>query len=154
MRGRALYSVTEIARYVVSKCYRDGKPVSNLQLQKMLYFLQILFLEAFEAPLFEEEFEAWPYGPVMPSVYRKYSIFGGSPIEMAFSGAEFSIRRDHRSFLDAAIEVLREKSPWDLVRISHADNSPWDVVYNQMGCHKGVIPNDMLFRTVPVPAHA
>lgn len=154
MRGRAPYSVTDIARYVVSKCYRDGRPVSNLQLQKMLYFLQILFLEAFEVPLFDEEFEAWPYGPVMPSVYRKFSMFGGSPIQMSFTGADRPIKRDHRSFLDAAIEVLRGKSPWDLVRISHADNSPWDVVYNQKGRHKGVIPNDMLFSTVSVPAHA
>ena len=154
MRELAPYRVVDIANYVVSKCYRDGKPVSNLQLQKMLYFLQLLFLEAFKVPLFNEEFEAWPYGPVMPSVYRMFSRFGGAPIDMSVDGAGRLVLRDHKGFLDVAIEVLREKSPWDLVRVSHADNSPWDIVYNQQGRHKGVIPNDMLFESIAAHAHA
>ena len=154
MEKKVPYKVVDIARYVVDKCYQDRKPVSNLQLQKMLYFLQILFLEAFEAPLFSEEFEAWPYGPVMPSVYKMFSRFGGAPIEMRFVSAKESIQQTHKEFLDTAIEVLREKSPWDLVRITHADNSPWDIVYNRRGLHKGVIPNEMVFNTIKGLAHA
>lgn len=148
MEELAPYGVVDIAHYVVDKCYRDGRPVSNLHLQKMLYFLQLLFVEVFGIPLFPEEFEAWPYGPVMPSVYGEFSRFGGAPIEVTFRGISDFIQQEHKGFIDVAIDVLRGKSPWDLVRVSHSDNSPWDIIYNQHHRYKGTIPNDLVFSSI------
>lgn len=146
--NRALYSAEDIARYTVDKCYRDGKPISNLQLQKMLYLLQVVFLKVFRMLLFSEEFEAWPYGPVLRSIYIEFSEYGGSPIRESFDMKSFKIEREHAAFLDEGIEFLRRRSPWDLVRISHADGSPWDRVYNDMGDHKGTIPNKFIIESV------
>lgn len=150
----APYSVRDVARYVVDKCYRDGNPVSNLQLQKILYFLQLFFVEVFGVLMFSEEFEAWPYGPVMPSVYRRFSGFGGAPIEMSFEDASAFLSKDHRDVIDVAIQVLSKKSPWDLVRVSHADGSPWDVIYNRRRQYKGTIPNEMVYGSVKAQSHA
>ena len=36
------YSAMEIAEYAVSRRYRHDTPISNLQLQKILYFLQVI----------------------------------------------------------------------------------------------------------------
>lgn len=154
MEMRAPYSVRDVARYVVDKCYRDGNPVSNLQLQKILYFLQLFFVEVFGVLMFSEEFEAWPYGPVMPSVYERFSRFGGAPIEMSFRGDGAFLSKDHKDVVDVAIQVLSKKSPWDLVRVSHADGSPWDVVYNRLGRYKGRIPNEMVYESVKAQAYA
>ena len=46
----------------------NGELVSNLKLQKLLYYVQGFHLAVFGEPLFEEEIEAWMYGPVVPSV--------------------------------------------------------------------------------------
>lgn len=154
MEGWAPYSVHDVARYVVDKCYRDGNPVSNLQLQKILYFLQLFFVEVFGVLMFPEEFEAWPYGPVMPSVYRRFSRFGGVPIEVSFKDAGSFLSKDHRDVINVAIQVLSKKSPWELVRVSHADGSPWDVVYNRRGQYKGTIPNEMVYGSVRARSHA
>lgn len=53
MNTTASYTAMGIAKYVVDKCYKDNKPVSNLQLQKMLYFLQLTFIKGYDSPLFD-----------------------------------------------------------------------------------------------------
>lgn len=138
------YTAMEIAKYAINKRYQEKKPISNLQLQKILYFLQLIFAVSHKKLLFDDEFEAWPYGPVIESVYRKFSDCGGFPIQQKFA---INIKdEDTRQFLDAGIDFLAEKSPWDLVRISHADGSPWDKIYNRKGCHKGIIPNELILK--------
>lgn len=140
-----LCTATMLSRYVVGKCARDGKPVSNLQLQKILYFLQSVYCRATGGKLlFEDAFEAWPYGPVIESVYNEFSKFGGYTIDdyrdvysPGFNGSE-------KVFVDTGIEDLRRRSPWDLVRISHAPGSPWDKIYSGgAGCKK-TIPNSLI----------
>ena len=39
-----MYSALELSKYIVTKCINDGKPISNLQLQKILYYIQRDFL--------------------------------------------------------------------------------------------------------------
>lgn len=138
------YSAMDIAEYAVNRRYEADKPISNLHLQKILYFLQIIYASETGNLLFADQFEAWPYGPVIRDVYKKFSDFGGFPIQCGFS---VEIDDDIRPFLDAGIDTLAEKSPWDLVRISHAEESPWDIVYNVHGNHKGIIPNEMIMES-------
>lgn len=76
-------------------------------------------------------------------VYVEFSDCGGFPIRREF---DIDIDSKTKLFLDAGIDTLAEKSPWDLVRISHAEGSPWDVVYNREGRHKGTIPNRLIMR--------
>ena len=69
------YSALDIAKYIISKCTSDEKPINNLQLQKILYYAQKEFLRVSSA-LFDDEFEAWQFGPVIPSAYYQYCGFG------------------------------------------------------------------------------
>ena len=46
--------------------------ITNLKLQKLLYFVQALCLMIFDKPAFPEKILAWEYGPVVKEVYRKY----------------------------------------------------------------------------------
>lgn len=142
---RYLCSAGTLAQYVVDKCYSEDRPVSNLQLQKILYFLQIVYCRAKDGQelLFPDEFQAWPYGPVLPDVYWEYSEYGGRVIKKRFNVMP-PCPPDVMSFLNEGIEVLSKKSPWDLVRTSHAKGSPWEQVYKD-GCgYKQTIPNELL----------
>jgi uncharacterized phage-associated protein len=77
-----MYSAEQAAGYIVEKCIRDGQLISNLQLQKILYYAQRVFLQA-GSRLFDDDFEAWPFGPVVPSVYYKYCAYGTMPIDFS-----------------------------------------------------------------------
>ena len=136
----------DLAKYVVQKCTTEKRPVSNLQLQKIMYFLQAVYCKWSNGDLlFEDSFEAWPYGPVLPEVYRLYSANGSGVIcksygvKNPFCGNEGTMR-----FVDDGIMFLRRKSPWDLVRISHAPGSPWSRVWCNGAGYKCRIPNDYI----------
>lgn len=72
-----MYSVLDVARYVIARSNRAGA-ISNLKLQKVLYFIQAEFLVVQNTPCFAEQIEAWDFGPVVPMVYYRYRIYGGA----------------------------------------------------------------------------
>lgn len=61
------YVALAVAKYILSL-----QPMTNLRLQKTLYFIQVAFLLTRERGIFDDEIEAWQYGPVVPSVYNEY----------------------------------------------------------------------------------
>ena len=73
---------TEVARYFLSLTDEDaGELISNLKLQKLLYYAQGFHLAIFGGPLFPESIEAWQHGPVVPEVYRYFHGQGSAHIE-------------------------------------------------------------------------
>lgn len=139
-------TASQLAHYVVDKCTKDGKPVSNLQLQKILYFMQVVFLKNKKEFIFEDEFQAWPYGPVLPKVYSEYSCFGGYPIEQEYDDIPSDLLGEHKEYLDVGIKYLRGKAPWDLVNIAHRSGSPWHTIWNSDNGYKKAIPNGLLVK--------
>ena len=142
-----LFDARTLSHYVVNRCTVMGQPISNLQLQKILYFLQFFYCRANKggALLFPEPFYAWPYGPVIPDVYEEFSEFGGRAIEKSFT-VELCCDQHVKDFLDEGIDTLREKSPWYLVRISHAQGLPWSLIYRDGDGYKDIIPNSLIIK--------
>ena len=65
------YKALQIAQLLLSKAAEGNQELmSNLKLQKMLYYEQGFHLAAFDTPLFDENIEAWMFGPVVPEVYE------------------------------------------------------------------------------------
>ena len=69
----------DLADYIIDKCNKDDMPISNLQLNKILYCIQRHFLKQ-GTYAFYDDIEAWCFGPVIPDVYYKYGICGVMPI--------------------------------------------------------------------------
>ena len=82
----------EIAKYIIDRCYRIGKPVTNLKLQKLLYFIQIESYRMDNEPLFFNDIVAWQFGPVVTDVYYEYNMFGGSPILLTYDHINIDCR--------------------------------------------------------------
>jgi uncharacterized phage-associated protein len=71
----------DVAKYFVSLVDEEaGDSISNLKLQKLLYYSQGGFLACYDKPLFPEAIKAWAHGPVVPQVYHEYKQFGAGPI--------------------------------------------------------------------------
>nr|WP_312985384.1 type II toxin-antitoxin system antitoxin SocA domain-containing protein [Clostridioides sp.] len=65
----------DVAEFVVAYCEKKGHPITNLQLQKILYYIQCEYLQETSMWLFDNRIEAWDYGAAVPDVYFTYSKF-------------------------------------------------------------------------------
>ena len=146
-REQKMYKALEIAQYVITKCNKDASPISNLQLQKILYNLQKYFLQnkyisdGKEGKLFEDAIEAWQWGPVIPKVYFTFCIYGAMTITGTYNT---DIDDKVKKIIDPIIEQKRKINPWLLVDETHKKNGAWDRVYkNGAGNHK-VIPCELI----------
>ena len=134
------YTALEIAKYTIKKCTRDNHPISNLQLQKILYYIQKSFLQN-GTEAFEDEIEAWQFGPVVPSVYYQYCGFGAMPIRMNYAT---DINDIYLKIIVPIIDSKRILDPWDMVEDTHEKGKAWDQIYkNGMGNHQ-VIPKSLI----------
>lgn len=135
-----MYSVIEIAKFVISYCMGKGTPISNLQLQKILYYLQVYYLRKGYS-LFKEEIYAWQHGPVVPEAYYMFSGYGASKIQNIYST---EISPQMQAEIEPLIEQLRNLDPWTLVDMTHREGQPWDQVYNDKIDPTGLIDKRLL----------
>lgn len=139
-----MYTAKDIAKYIVNKCIKDNRPVSNLQLQKILYFCQKEYREMTGLVLFNDDFEAWPYGPVVPSVYKTFSLFAGMKINREME-MDVSIDPETRNIIDPIIEKYSSFAAWDLVSITHRRGDVWDQVFQNGKGNRSTIAKELIF---------
>jgi len=130
------YPASLIAYTFVKKGIDEGKFVTQMKLQKLVYFAQGYHLVKYHKPLIKENFQAWKYGPVIPDIYRDFKLYGSSPITNTTSYVPSdSVRTPY--FLDAealdtinyAWEVLKNFSAMSLSNWTHQPDGPWAKVY-------------------------
>lgn len=125
-----MYDVHLIAKYVIHQCAQNRRPISNLKLQKILYFIQAEFLVAMNKPCFEDDIEAWSSGPVIPAVYIEYRIYGDTNLpDQGDDGFETITGKD-RNHLNAVISNAAEYSSSQLAEITH-NQRPWKDAYKR-----------------------
>lgn len=135
---------SEVAKHIIDYCISINNPVTNLKLQKMLYFLDMYHLiNQHKRLITDEEFEAWDYGPVMRSVYNKYRLNGPLPINVWENFTE-KFPSDFEKFLYGFIDKLAKMYPSELIEESHKPNTPWDIVYNQLELKYHKISADLM----------
>lgn len=123
-----MYNALAVSRYIIAYEENRGRTVSNLRLQKLLYFVQSAFLAITGKPCFEDDFEAWDYGPVVPEVYRKYKIFGSTMIPSLENMDKSNIQNEDRKLIDHTLEICSRYATSQLVEISHKQ-APWRNAY-------------------------
>jgi uncharacterized phage-associated protein len=115
----------EVAKYFLSLCDESaGDLMSNLRLQKLIYYAQGFHLALFDAPLFHEPIEAWIHGPVVPDVYYVFEEFGSGAICDVTSFDSSSIKEEVRNLLDEVYSVYGQFSAWKLENMTR-EEVPW-----------------------------
>ena len=120
-------SALEVAKYIVQESLDRNSPVSNLKLQKLLYFVQGSSLAVNGMPAFDDEIVAWKYGPVVENVYYTYSMYGANDI-IPPCEEEVTLSSNLKSIIDFVLSSLLPLSAIELVNETHKYNSPWDRV--------------------------
>lgn len=76
------YNYKTICNYIIGYCQVNDNAITNLQLQKILYYVQGYFLKNYGYPAFDAEIEAWQYGPVVPEAYYDFCINGRKSLKV------------------------------------------------------------------------
>lgn len=115
----------DVADYFLSKTDEEaGDVISNLKLQKLVYYAQGFTLAVTGKPLFNEPIEAWQHGPVVPDLYHKYKDHGayGIPAPTNVDFSKFS--SEIKEILDEVYDVYGQFSAWKLRNMTH-EEAPW-----------------------------
>lgn len=124
-------NVNDVASFFVDWANKsEEEHMTNLWLNKLLFFAQGQYLARYGTPLFSDTIEAWDYGPVVPAIYRKYRVCGRNPISAVDDGyAPNKFTRDEQILL---ADILREYGAYTasaLVSMTHQPDTPWSNAY-------------------------
>lgn len=115
--------VRQIADYLLAKADDDaGDLISNLKLQKLLYYSQGFHLALTDQPLFSEPIVSWTHGPVVTSIYHEFKDCGQGGIPRPSEVPVFD--EDTAELLDEVYKVYGQYSAWKLRNLTH-DEPPW-----------------------------
>ena len=123
-------SMLNFANHRLAVAYENNLSVSSLQLQKVMYFAMREQSDNYEllSQMYDEPFYVWRYGPVVPSIYRKYKGYGSRAI------IDSGEKDDTLNIFNSSILLLLEKEPFSLVEESHR-HSFWKL--NEDKIHRG-----------------
>ncbi|MES9964559.1 MAG: type II toxin-antitoxin system antitoxin SocA domain-containing protein [Candidatus Sedimenticola sp. 20ELBAFRAG] len=139
-------SINNVCDYVITSVISSGETLSNLKLQKLLYYVQAWHLVFENDPLFDGKFEAWVHGPVSRSIYGRfassktlYSDIAIPDCQEGFSPAALSERE--RNHVDRVLSVYAKFSGPQLEDMTHREDpwvkardgcEPWDLCDNEI----------------------
>lgn len=121
-----------IAKWFVDRANKEfvdegvSEGLTNLKLQKLLYFAQAVSLSLKDKPIFKEKIMAWKFGPVVAEVYHALKDFKNGPVEI--TGKTESLTPEAASLLEDVWSVYGKYAAHELVNITH-NHLPWKSVY-------------------------
>lgn len=134
------YDVRAVANFILNVAAEEQRSVSNLHINKIVYFLHADFLATFSRPLVSAKIEAWTHGPVFRELYREFKKYGSEPIsspatlidpssgERRIARCDFTPKEE--CFLADLVKKYISMKPGVLVAQSHIEGGPWDKVWN------------------------
>ena len=122
------YNSLIIANYIIAQCNIKQLDISNLRLQKILYYVQGYFLKFYDERAFDSGIFNWPYGPVVPDVYFEYCVYGSNKLIIDDDLIEISStkikNKKHKKLINEIIEKCNNYTPGELVGLTHQEK-PW-----------------------------
>ena len=127
-----------IANYLLDVASQRGFAMTNLKLQKLLFFAHAISLTEHKTKLVSGYFEAWQYGPVHPTVYQAFKAAGPNPIDFRADSLDpvSRVRKPlpnlsestTRDICDRVMTHFGRMSAGRLVDVTHAVGGPWHYV--------------------------
>lgn len=123
-------NLKEIADYFIILSNATQNSITNMKLQKLLYYAQAWHLALFSSPLFEEDFEAWVHGPVIPELYHLYKHFTWHPIQRddlvpeQLEEFEKNFGSDLNNLMQDIVNVYFGLTAYELESLTHQED-PW-----------------------------
>lgn len=117
-------TAVKVAEYIIYEAQKRKMPVTNIKLQKLLYFVQGVYLAKHNKKAFEDDIIAWKYGPVVKDIYYKYSLYGAEPI-ITVEKYDSKISLMLINAIDIVLESFLNVNQTDLIEETIKPGSPW-----------------------------
>jgi uncharacterized phage-associated protein len=127
---------SDVAARIITDALAVYSPVTNLQLQKLVFLCQCAHLRATDHVMFEDDIIAWQYGPVVQSLFYTYAYRGASSLRRVVNNKSFPIQELDDASVDTVRRILDawlEQPLWNLVAHTCKEGGAWDVTYNPGG---------------------
>jgi uncharacterized phage-associated protein len=124
------YSVHHIADWFLGRLNTDaGDNISQLKLQKLIYYAQAWHLVFNNKPLFNEKIEAWPHGPAVRCIFERFkdtsgNITNNTDISLYSSDEECDFCAETEELLERIHRSYGEHSAGYLEALTHSE-APW-----------------------------
>lgn len=124
-----MYSAKEVSIWFLGETRKrveieDAEFLTNMKLQKLLYYAQGCFLGIYGTCLFSENIIAWKRGPVVEEVYNTYKHFLSKGIDEPEANYLTDINNKHAELLTEVYNVFGKYSAWKLHQMI-SDEKPW-----------------------------
>ena len=129
------------ANTILNFSYISGDYITHMKLQKLFYFSAGYHLAKENTYIAEHNFQAWPYGPVLPHLYDELKKFGDTPIMefISFEGSNYAYNEGNIfNTIKETVEKLKNYNSWELSEQSHAKDGPWFQTYKEKGHKKDI----------------
>ena len=161
-----------VANYFLELAKRFGETLDPMKIQKLVYFGHGWHLAFTKDPLIDDQIQAWDYGPVVPTLYHEFKIWGNGAILAPAIRSEFSsYRRDSggssvvrtaipsifefagpsgdvmfaKELIEKTWEVYGHMTGIELSQLTHESGTPWQVTRQRYPGFRSVgIPNRVI----------
>jgi len=122
----------QIADYFIGLSNVTGSLITNLKLQKLVYYADAWHLANYDTCLIEEDFQAWVHGPAIPALYGQYKEFGWQPIlrtdldENTYNKLLDELKPQTKKLLEVVCESYFSLTAFELERLTHNED-PWKI---------------------------
>lgn len=159
----ARHDAKAVANYFLDLAGGTGHKLTPLKIQKLVYYAHGWHLALKKEPLLDERVEAWKFGPVIPSLYHEFKIYGSNPIEhkaVEVSLVDGDVYQHEHSINDSCSleevgftekllkriwEVYKNHSGLQLSELTHQPGTPWDRARTAYGDVKNAdIPDEWI----------
>ena len=119
------------ANTIIKHAIDRNTQLSHMKLQKLLYFLYARYAAHHDSALFSNQFEPWPYGPVLSDVYEAFKEFGSRSIDKFHKECDGSISIVDESsipFYECLNEVWLKYGAYngiELSKLTHEQGTAW-----------------------------
>jgi len=117
-----LVAPSAVSDFLLVESRERGDLLTNLKLQKLLYYSQAWHLALQNQPLFNEDFQAWIHGPVLPSQYHRFKDAEWRALTLDVQAPTLTMSvKDH---LLEIVDVFGSESAVALELMTHQEQ-PW-----------------------------
>ncbi len=160
-----MHSARSIANSFLKIAEQSGKNLTNMQLQKLVYFAHGWHLALTGEPLLTDAVKAWNFGPVIPPLYNSLKMFGNGIVTEPIKRrnpetGEVSVVEEKESeyvqrLLKRVWEAYGHMNGSQMSYLTHQPGTPWDITWREEKF--SVIPNELIkenFLSLKTKSHA
>lgn len=134
-------SALDVANYIIDLSQKTGEPVTNMKLQKLLFYSYAWYMVETGKKLFDDEVVAWKYGPVIVAAYHAYEQYGADTIKEADDGDPDKLNSLAKEIIEDVFNVYGGMGGIDLANLSHTEQ-PWLQTFEEG--KNNIIPDDLI----------